>query len=235
MPSDDDRIAYLGGEHAGPLDPGDEANLDRLRGLLDEPAMWSDPDSSLEDRIVAAIAAEASAAAEASPTRSAPTTEPEGARGHAPTTRTTHGNRLARGPGRWVLAGVAAAAALVVGIVVSQQNSSQGQRSSVALAATGAVPTASGSATLTRTTAGWRITLHATGLPRLDNGRFYEAWLRNSSNVGAPIGTFNDGPVVTLWSGVSPRQFMTLTVTEQAVGSSSPGPVVLSGNVAPGG
>jgi hypothetical protein len=30
-----------------------------------------------------------------------------------------------------------------------------------------------------------------------------------------PTGTFNQGPTVTLWAGVSPAEFPTVTVTEQ--------------------
>ena len=47
-----------------------------------------------------------------------------------------------------------------------------------ALGPTALAPGASGNATLTKTSSGWRIELDATGLPRLDNGRFYEAWLK---------------------------------------------------------
>ncbi len=52
---------------------------------------------------------------------------------------------------------------------------------------------ATGRATLTKTPSGWRVELRATGLPRLDNGRFYEAWLKDAAGVLVPIGTFNDG------------------------------------------
>jgi hypothetical protein len=51
------------------------------------------------------------------------------------------------------------------------------------------------------------IELDATGLPRLDRGRFYQAWLRNADGVLVPIGTFNEGQKVTLWAGVSPKDF----------------------------
>ena len=95
------------------------------------------------------------------------------------------------------------------------------------------MPAASGKATLTKTPSGWRIQLAATGLPRLDKGRFYEAWLRNSSGVLVPIGTFNDGRHVTLWAGVSPLDFSALTVTrERADGDQgSSGQKVLVGPV----
>ena len=48
-----------------------------------------------------------------------------------------------------------------------------------------------------------------------------------------PVGTFNQGPSVTLWAGVSPVDFPTLTVTEQQVGRSeaSSGKRVLTGSV----
>ena len=71
------------------------------------------------------------------------------------------------------------------------------------------------------------------GFPRLDGGRFYEAWLRNAAGVLVPIGTFNEGRNVTLWAGVSPKDFTTLTVTrEQADGDqASSGEKVLVGTV----
>ena len=48
-----------------------------------------------------------------------------------------------------------------------------------------------------------------------------------------PVGTFNEGHHVTLWAGVAPTAFTTLTVTrEQADGDqSSPGEKVLVGTV----
>jgi hypothetical protein len=104
-----------------------------------------------------------------------------------------------------------------------------------ALASTGLAPGARGEATLTRHPSGWKIELDATGLPRLANGAFYEAWLRNDAGILVPIGTFNDGRDVTLWAGVAPDQFTTLTVTrERANGDQrSSGEKVLVGTVAP--
>jgi len=136
---------------------------------------------------------------------------------------------------RLALAGAAAvvvvgAVALGVGLFAS---STSGERFNAALAATALSPGASGNATLTKTSSGWRIELHASGLPHLENGRFYEAWLRNGAGALVPIGTFNDGRDVTLWAGVSPQQFRTLTVTrERADGNqSSSGQKVLVGTV----
>jgi hypothetical protein len=55
--------------------------------------------------------------------------------------------------------------------------------------------------------------------------------------VLVPIGTFNESRKVTLWAGVSPKLFSTLTVTrEQADGDqTSSGEKVLAGRVDTGG
>jgi len=135
---------------------------------------------------------------------------------------------------RFAVAGslLAAAAAAAIAVVVLSSGPSA-QRFEAALGPTGLVTGAKGAATLTKTTSGWRIELHATGLPRLDNGRFYEAWLRNDAGVLVPIGTFNEGSNVTLWAGVSPIDFPTLGVTrERADGNQdSSGQKVLVGTV----
>jgi len=88
-------------------------------------------------------------------------------------------------------------------------------------------------ATLTKTTSGWRVELDATGLPRLDDGRFYQAWLRNPAGTLVPIGSFNEGQDVTLWAGVSPEDFTFLTVTRERADDdqSSSGERVLVGTV----
>ena len=139
---------------------------------------------------------------------------------------------------RLVLVGAVAtaAAAVVIGLVVSRSGTSA-EQFRAAMAPTGLVPGARGEATLTKTSSGWRIELDASGLPRLDGGRFYEAWLRNSDGVLVPVGTFNEGQNVTLWAGVSPKDFTLLTVTrEQADGDqASSGEKVLVGTASAGG
>jgi hypothetical protein len=126
--------------------------------------------------------------------------------------------------------------AVAVGVAVFRSGTS-GVRFQAALAATELVPGAKGEATLSKTASGWRIELDASGLPRLDRGRFYEAWLRNSAGVLVPIGTFNEGRKVTLWAGVSPKDFATLTVTRERADAdqASSGEKVLVGTVARGG
>jgi len=144
--------------------------------------------------------------------------------------------RRAPAPRRLVLAGTAAAAAAAVAVALSLAligSSGQGERLTAALGATDLAPGATGEATLTKTSSGWRIELHATGLPRLAGGRFYEAWLRNGAGVLVPVGTFNDGLKVTLWAGVSPKEFTSFSVTrERANGDqASSGKKVLVGTV----
>ena len=85
--------------------------------------------------------------------------------------------------------------------------------------------------TLTKHPSGWDIRLHATGLPRREDGEFYQAWLKNEDGLLVPIGSFNDGRDVILWAGVPPSVFATLTVTQEVADGdqASSGLVVLIG------
>lgn len=127
---------------------------------------------------------------------------------------------------------VAAAAAAAV-VVVTLSSGGPSQHFRAALAPTSLAPAAHGEATFTRRPSGWQVRLDATGLPHLAGGEFYEAWLRNAAGILVPIGTFDDGRNVTLWAGVAPTGFTTLTVTrERADGDeSSSGEKVLVGTV----
>jgi anti-sigma factor RsiW len=139
-------------------------------------------------------------------------------------------------PRRLVAVGsaVAVVAAIVVALAV-RSTESQGAQFRAALASTALAPGAAGEATMTKTTSGWRIELHATGLPRRQGRLFYQAWLRNRAGVLVPIGTFNESRKVTLWAGVSPKDYPGLTVTrEQADGNqASSGQKVLVGTARP--
>ena len=160
---------------------------------------------------------------------------PQTLRAHIPTRERARGAVVGR---RLIVASAAATAVLAVGIGLAVFNSgTSGTRFQAALAPTELAPGSNGEATLTKTSSGWRIELDATGLPRLDGGRFYEAWLRNASGVLVPIGTFNDGRNVTLWAGVSPKDFTTLTITRELTDGqqTSSGEKVLVGTVSTGG
>jgi hypothetical protein len=136
----------------------------------------------------------------------------------------------------YLAAGAAAVAVSIAAGVFAMQSAPSGQQFHVALAATPLEPGATGDATMTRTDAGWQIYLEAQGLPRLANGRFYQAWLRSADGTLVPIGTFNDGNGVTLWAGVPPSHFPQLIVTrERADGDQRPSAeIVLAGTVGQG-
>lgn len=218
MTSDDDRIAYLGGEGAGSLDDGERAELDELRALLADPALWATPAPDLEDAVVAAIAAEAAV--------------PRPSRTDARPSRADTKRRWLR-PGPFLAAAAAAAVIVVAALAIGGGSGTEQEQLAATLTPTELVPQAYGSATLTRTDAGWRIELDTSGLPPLEDGRFYQAWLRSESDVLVPLGTFDAGGEVVLWAGVSPRDFPTLSITEETADGdqSSSGRRVLVGPV----
>ena len=135
--------------------------------------------------------------------------------------------------------GVLAVLVAVVAGITALSNSGGGSPSPAPLQfamvvnGTSLAPGAHGSATLTKMSSGWQVELSATGLPHLANGRYYQAWLKNSAGVLVPIGTFNDAVKVTLWSGVPVTQFRTLTVTRQEANGNpaSSGERVLIGTI----
>ena len=211
--TDEERISYLAGDHAGApgsLDPAEAAELDELRALLADPAMWEVPGQHLEDTVVAAVTSAASR--ETGDERSDPAASARGAAGGELARRARRRSR--RSVVAWA-AGAVAAAAIAIAIGVTSGTGTHATTFSAALSGTSLAPGATGQATLTQTTAGWRVTLHVSGLPRLDNGRFYQAWLKNAADILVPIGTFNQSGDVTLWSGVPPTQYPTITVTRQ--------------------
>src|SRR5215468_6546130 len=217
--SEDDRIAYLAGIADPRLSSEDTAEAQRLQRILSEKALWAEPDAGLEQRVVDLIG---DAAGESPPDS-----------GTASVSRITASRPRRR---RYTFLGIAAAVVLAVGLAVgisvAVSNSSSGATTFAAtLSGTRLAPGASGKATLTQTTSGWRIHLDATGLPRLDNGRFYQAWLKNAAGTAIPIGTFNEGRNVMLWAGVPPSDYSTMTVTRQTAqgGPASSGQVVLVG------
>jgi Anti-sigma-K factor rskA len=217
--SQEDRIAYLAGVGDPPLSSKDIAEAQRLQNILSDEALWVEPDPDLEQRVVDLIG---SAASERAPDS-----------GIAPVSRIRTPRPRRR---KYTLLGIAAAiilaAGLAVGISVAVSNSGPSARKFAAtLSGTQLAPGASGKATLTQTSSGWRIHLDAIGLPRLDNGRFYQAWLKNAAGRAIPIGTFNEGRDVMLWAGVPPADYGTMTVTRQTAqgGPASSGQVVLVG------
>ena len=184
------------------LTPEERAEIERVHDVLADPAVWAEPPLDLQERVVAAIAEEAGAA------------------------RRTR--RI-----RYSLLTAAAAVVVGVGLTVGwQATRDQPAQFAASLAGTRLAPDAAANVTLTKTHSGWKIELHASGLPRRSNGELYQAWLKNDTGVLVPVGTFNEGADVTLWSGVGPNTFPTLTVTKEVADGdqASSGQVVLTGH-----
>ena len=221
--SDDDRIAYLTGEDPAALPSEERAPLDELRAILHDSATWEEPGPALEEGVVAAIAAEAERR------------QPDRPRTRQPRTRSAGRDSRWWRP-RLAMGAVAAAAVVAVALLISQTGGPSKRPLQFAMVVSGTplAPDAHGSATLTKTASGWRVELAASGLPHLENGLFYQAWLKNAAGVLVPIGTFNDARHVTLWSGVPVTKFRTLTVTRQRADGNpaSSGMRVLLGTIA---
>ncbi len=212
MNDDDDRVAYLAGEDGIDIDDETRADLDELRELLADETLWAMPGAELEDSIIAAIAAEAAeTGSRPLPTRPTPSFAPAPT---APATVTSLSERRARRL-RVGLSAAAAAVVLVAGGAFVATRGHESEGAAVSMNPTELLPSAKGTAHVKRFDSGWRIMLDATGLPRLDEGEFYQAWLKSDAGVLVPIGTFNEGADVVLWAGVSPVDFPTLTVTRE--------------------
>jgi hypothetical protein len=183
------------------LTPAERAEIERIDHVLADEAVWMEPPARLQEAVVAAVAAESGAL--------------------------TRRRRL-----RLALVGVAATVLLAVGVTVGVQLTRDDPvQFAASLSGTELAPDATGDVTMTKTPSGWDIRLHATGLPRREDGEFYEAWLKDDSGLLVPIGTFNDGREVTLWAGVPPSAFSTMTITQEVADGdqTSSGQVVLVG------
>jgi anti-sigma factor RsiW len=220
-PTNEEREALIAAEAAKSLAPGEADELSLLAGLLGDPSTWAEPGAGLEDAIVAAVEqAPAAAARESVPARA------DAARRESPSRRRRVG---------WLAAPAAAAIAAVIAIGALTGGGS-GADFSGNLAAGPAAPAARATASVTKNQAGFRVVLDAHGLPKLPAGQYYQAWLKDAHGTLVPIGTFSssDGRV-TLWSGVSPKDFNLISVTLEAADGdqASSGRKVLIGEVHP--
>ena len=221
-PTNEEREALITGDGAGALEPDEAAELALLADLLADPSTWAEPSAGTRGR--------------------------DRARGREcradcddagdDASRAVRAQRRApRRRRRIVLSAVAAAVAIaIVGATVMLTRGSTGPDFEAQLSATGLAPGADASVDITRNDAGFRITLDARGLPLLPAGEYYQAWLKNAADTLVPIGSFSssDGRV-TLWSGVSPKEFPTITVTIEAIDNdqASSGRRVLVGDCTP--
>ena len=224
-PSNEDRIAYLAGEDVTSLPTDEVAALDALRAELGAAATWEEPPGELEDQVVMLVAR--TAAEEHG-------RQPAGAPSPSWWSRLRARIPL-RGPALALSLSlpVAAVAAVVLVFATNSGNGTAPLQFAMVVQGTPLAPGAHGSATLTKTTSGWRIQLSARGLPRREGKDFYQAWLKNAAGILVPVGTFNDARRVTLWSGVPVTKFRTLTVTQQVANGDpkSSGRKVLIGTI----
>ncbi len=216
MTSDDERMALLAGRPLEALEPDELAQVARWTELLADPETWEEPAPDLEDLVIASV-------------------------GAAPAPTRSWATSTGRTSGSWVrplLGGLAAAAAIVAAVIFFSRDTDERPDSfaSGPLTGTELAPDATGMVEIFEDSAGFRVELRANDLPPLDGGRFYQAWLKGPSGT-IPIGTFSegDGSWVTLWAGVSPKDFPELTVTIEAPDGNqdSSGERVLAGATAP--
>ena len=204
----EDRESMILDGYEGPLGPDEVSDAELLASILADSSSWAEPRDDLEDDIVRAVEHDV----------------PEHSR--AP----WFSRRL------FMVSTAAAAIVLLLAAVVVMRNDSSSKDFNATLRATELAPTAHGDGEITHNNAGFRIEMYAHDLPMLHAGEYYQAWLKNAAGVGVPIGTFSSSDDhVTLWSGVSPEVFPTMTVTIEATDNnpSSSGRVVLVGRVKP--
>jgi hypothetical protein len=214
-PTNQERRRLIAEARGDAFEPQQAAELPLLADVLGDSSTWAEPGVGLEDAVVRAVA----------------DAEPTTTTSRAPTARSKARHRRRR-----VLASALAAAAVIATVVATVLVTRGGTSPDyeAQLRGTVSAPGAQASADITRNDAGFRITLDANGLPALRAGEYYQAWLKNAAGALVPIGTFSssDGRV-TLWSGLSPKDFPTLTVTIEATDNdqTSSGRRVLVGEV----
>ncbi|MEL6981173.1 MAG: anti-sigma factor [Actinomycetota bacterium] len=233
-----------------PDEPLTDAELAALDALLGDEAVWEEPTPGLEDAVVAAIGQEMRGANMAPIIGLDPVDRPAPTPGLAPLDRS-------RGPAepesdtvvpfetrtrRWVgpLLGAAAALLLVAGFSLGNRlltdDGEVPPDHLVALAGTELEPEASAVVDVLATPLGTRLILDVTDLPPAPEGQYYEAWLRQSPEIGVSAGTFHlrggDG-AIELWAGVTVDDYplITVTIQEEGAGAASSGRVVLAGRV----
>jgi hypothetical protein len=175
-----------------------------LTDLLADPSTWAEPSPGLEDAIVRAVES----------------AQPSVRISRAPLASRARQQRTRRRRVLVAALGAAAASIAFVGGLLAVSGGGTSTAYEAQLTATAVAPGAHASASISKSDAGFRITLDAHGLPHLRDGGFYAAWLKDRAGTVVPIGTFSssDG-TVTLWSGVSPSSFRTISVTVQAAGN----------------
>lgn len=196
-----------------------------IAALLSDPSTWAEPSPELGARVVAAVRSESTLG------------------GPSPASAATSDARRRLGWLRPALVGAAAAVAFVFGgiVVLSALSGTEPATDAFSeeLVSTGLLPDVGGEIEVTSFESGLRIDLGASGLPRRDDGKFYEGWVRTVDDDLIPVGTFHDGADVVLWAGVELDRIVLFTITlEEAAGpvdagQGTSGDVVLRTEISP--
>jgi hypothetical protein len=171
--------------------PEEKAHLDKVRRTLAEETTWAVPPQSVADGVLNEIRAE---------------TNPFDTRARRPSVPRLLAAALGLGT-------ILAVTALALG--------SFDKGTLVPLEGTELQPTASGSAWLQQTDAGWAIRIDLEDLPPADAGYYYEGWVWSDDGEGVSIGTFhlrNGMEPLQLWAGVDVLEYPSIWISLQAEG-----------------
>ncbi len=211
------------------------AELTEIDRLLASEAVWAEADPTIEESILAQIAAESGWSAEDSGPASVSgvgDASQEGRNNVVPMRRVSRQRMFV---GAAAVAVLFAAIGFGLGQLGSGSNDS-GSDFQIAMAGTDLAPTASATASIKATSVGLRISLDVSGLDPAPQGTYYQAWIRNENGGAVTAGTFHmrggDGDI-SLWTGVLMDEYPIITVTLQNEGDGpeSSGVVVLKGRV----
>ncbi|WP_433018156.1 anti-sigma factor [Kribbella sp. CA-294648] len=141
--------------------------------------------------------------------------------------------RLSGAGGGVRLAAAAAALLASAGAVTAVLAGSRGAE--MTMAGTALAQGASAKASVMETVSGIEFALDVDGLPPAPADSYYQGWVKGSKGL-VSIGTFHlrgGSKNVVLWSGVSPSDYPTVTVTLQHIGEgpASSGRIVLTGDI----
>ena len=184
----------------------------RLEALLADPMDWAEPPAGLEDRVVAAVTAEA----HVDPADVYTAADLEAARSGAPARSTTLRSA--------VLGVVVGLGLLLVGIIAlsALDGSSGTATTTIDLRPTGRVVDAEGTIVVEPLDAGLSIELETSPLPDVGGGGSYRAIVIRDDGTIVPAGSFlggDDDVSVALWAAVPPDadgQFAIVVTTDAA-------------------
>lgn len=175
-----------------------QPELAGLRATLSSPELWETPSDSVERAILAAIAGSEA------PTRSAPVR-------------------------RWrrVVAAGAVAAVIIAAVAAVAILRDDEADWSVALEADTAYGTATAVVDGWNTDTGTRMEVAVTGIPATGDAGYYEVWMTAPDGEHVSAGTFRSAGTITVWSGVTRRDYPRIWITYETDGDPAPTGVVV--------